>query len=68
MEYFSLLEARGKARIFPIVGIKGYASVFEVSSHEELLKLLNGNPMAPIETYTIHPLSEFPPASIAKVA
>ena len=68
MEYFGLLEARGKAKIYPIVGIKGYCSIFEVASHEELMKLLNGNPMAPIETYTIYPLGEFPPASIAKVA
>ena len=68
MEYFSLLEARGKAKIFPIVGLKGYASIFDVASHEELMKLLNGNPMAHIETYTIYALGDFPPVSIAQVA
>ena len=63
-----MLDAREKARIFPIVGMKGYASIFDVPSHEELMKLLNGNPMAAIETYTIYALGEFPPTSVAKVA
>ena len=68
MEYFALLDAREKARVFPIVGMKGYATLYDVASHEELMKLLNGNPMAHIETSTIYVLGEFPPKSLAKVA
>ena len=47
--------------MFPVVGLKGYATFFEVSSHEELLKLLQGNPMHTVEEYRIYPLGEFPP-------
>ena len=54
--------------MYPVVGMKGYASIFDVSSHEELMKLINANPMAHIETYTIYALGDFPPASIADVA
>jgi muconolactone delta-isomerase len=61
VEYFTLLDKRGKARVFPVVGLKGYATFFDVSSHEELLRLLRGNPMHPVEEYRIYALGEFPP-------
>lgn len=64
MEYFALLDQRGKARVYPVVGLKGYASFFEVASHEELLRLLRGNPMHPVENYRIFALSEFPPRAV----
>lgn len=55
------MDKTGTARIFPIVGLKGYASFFEVDSHEELLRILQGNPMHPVEEYRIYALSDFPP-------
>ena len=61
MEYFALLDKRGKARVFPVVGLKGYATFFDVASHEELLRLLQGNPMHTVEDYKIYALGEFPP-------
>jgi len=57
--YFFNLQLEGKARVEPIVGLKGYASLIETDSHEELLDLLKGNPMATIERYTVIPLADF---------
>jgi hypothetical protein len=61
VEYFALLDKRGKARVFPVVGLKGYAAFFDVESHEELLAHLRGNPMHDVEECTVYALSEFPP-------
>ena len=64
MDYFTLLDKRGKARVFPVVGLKGYATFYDVMSHEELLTLLQGNPMHSVEDYKVYPLGEFPPKGI----
>ncbi|MGH7905314.1 MAG: hypothetical protein ACREP6_01665, partial [Candidatus Binataceae bacterium] len=59
-----LLDRSEKYLKLPIVGLKGYATFFDAGSHEELLELLRGNPMHPVEEYRIFPLGEFPPKSI----
>ena len=58
------MDKRGKARVFPVDGLKGYAIFFDVTSHEELLKRLRGNPMHDIEETRVYALSEFPPRDL----
>jgi hypothetical protein len=64
VEYFALLDKRGKARVFPVVGLKGYAIFIDVASHEELLQRLRGNPMHDVEETKVYALSEFPPKGL----
>ena len=48
----------GKARVYPIAGLKGYATLVDVDDHEELKAVLRGNAMANIEKYTVIALGE----------
>jgi hypothetical protein len=47
----------GDAQVYPVVGRKGYAIVFEASNHQELLRFLYGNSMTFDEEYRVFPLT-----------
>ena len=53
VNYFLELVARNKASVYPVVGLKGYATFVDVDSHKELMDILRGNPMGHIERYTV---------------
>lgn len=56
--YFQrLAEEDPRVEVCPIVGLKGYATLATVESHEELLALLHDNPMGDIEDYRVLPLA-----------
>lgn len=57
--HFDSLHLSGRARVFPIAGLKGYATFVDAASHEELGEILAGNPMGHIEQYKVMPLREF---------
>jgi hypothetical protein len=59
VSHFMKLDAMNQAQVFPIVGIKGYATLVDVSSHEELKSILTGNAMCNIEQYTVITLGDF---------
>lgn len=56
--HFINLDMSGKAKVYPIAGLKGYATLVEVDSHEELKDVLMGNSMCNIEEYTVLALGE----------
>ncbi len=58
VNYFNNLNISGRARVFPIVGLKGYATIVDVDSHEALGAILAGNPMGHIEQYRILAIRE----------
>ena len=58
VSHFFNLNRDGKARVWPIAGLKGYATLVDVDSHEELGKILSDNPMRDIEEYKVIALSE----------
>ncbi|MCS4539897.1 MAG: hypothetical protein HYU03_04310 [Thaumarchaeota archaeon] len=57
VNYWMALHRQGKARIMATCGLKGYAIFLNVNSHEELNKILEGNPIRQYEEYTIYPLT-----------
>ena len=59
VSHFVDLDATGRARVHPIVGMKGYATLVDVESHEELKEVLRGNSMGHIEEYKVIALAEF---------
>jgi precorrin-6x reductase len=58
VRHFVQLAETGRARVFPIVGSKGYATFVDVSSHEELADIIADNPMRAIEEYRVIALRE----------
>jgi hypothetical protein len=58
VNYFLEMQVRGKARIYPVVGMKGYATFVDVANHQELINFLKGNPMGHIERYKVYPLGD----------
>ena len=58
VSHFVNLDRAGKARVWPIAGLKGYATLVDVESHEALGEILSGNPMRDIEEYQVIALSE----------
>jgi len=59
VSHFVDLDATGRARVQPIVGMKGYATLVDVKSHDELKDILRGNSMGHIEEYRVIALAEF---------
>jgi hypothetical protein len=45
--------------VFPIAGLKGYATFVDVASHEALGEILAGNRMGNIEQYKVIALRDF---------
>jgi hypothetical protein len=58
VSHFVNLDLSGKARVYPIAGLKGYATLVDVKSHEELKSVLSGNAMGNIEKYTVIALGD----------
>ena len=58
VNHFVNLDKTGKARVWPIAGLKGYATLVDVKSHEELRDILNGNAMRDIEEYKVIALGD----------
>ena len=56
--HFVILDRSGMARVSPIAGLKGYATLVDVKDHEELKFVLSGNAMGNIEKYTVIALGE----------
>jgi hypothetical protein len=52
------MDTMGKARVYPIAGLKGYATLVDVKDHEELKGVLSGNAMGNIEKYTVIALAD----------
>jgi hypothetical protein len=52
------MSVSGKARVYPIAGLKGYATLVDVASHEDLKTVLSGNAMGNIEKYTVIALAD----------
>jgi muconolactone D-isomerase len=60
-KYAGPLEARGKVvGRYHLVGQHGGAWIYEVSSNEELERLLAMSPVYNFARYEIHPLAEMP--------
>lgn len=58
VSHFMRLDVMNQARVYPIAGLKGYATLVDVQNHEELKAVLSGNAMANIENYTVMALGE----------
>ena len=58
VSHFVNLNMSGKARVYPIAGLKGYATLVDVENHDELKSVLSGNAMGNIEKYTVIALGE----------
>lgn len=58
VSYFMKLGVMEYARVFPIVGFRGYATLVDVTDHTHLKQILNGNPMGNEETYTVIALGD----------
>lgn len=53
MNHFYALDREGRARVLPVAGQKGYATLVDVDSHEALSAILEGNAMSRIEQYRV---------------
>ena len=58
VSHFVNMDMSGKARVYPIAGLKGYATLVDVNSHEDLKSVLSGNAMGNIEKYTVIALAD----------
>ena len=58
VNHFVNMDLSGKARVYPIAGLKGYATLVDVASHEDLKTVLSGNAMGNIEIYTVIALAD----------
>lgn len=58
VNHFVDLGASNRATVYPIAGLKGYATLVEVDNHDELRKVISGNAMANIEEYNIIALAD----------
>lgn len=58
VNHFVNLGASNRAKVYPIAGLKGYATLVDVDDHEELRQVVRGNAMGHIEEYTIIALAD----------
>ena len=58
VNYFLEQVARQKAVVHPVVGTRGYATLLDAGSNEDVLAFLKGNPMAHIERYEVFALAD----------
>ncbi|MEE9567953.1 MAG: rhodanese-like domain-containing protein [Candidatus Binatia bacterium] len=61
MEFFVQLHETGRAVVYPLLGLGGYATFIEVSSGRELRQYLQLNALWNDEDHTIHVLEEHRP-------
>jgi len=52
------LDQSNHAKVYPIVGYKGYATLVDVADHEQLRDVVRGNAMGHIEEYSIIALAD----------
>lgn len=57
VNYWMGLEKQGRAKIWAAVSYDGYAMIIDASSHDELNKILEGNPRRGDEEYTVLPVT-----------
>lgn len=58
VNHFVGLDASGRAKVYPIAGLKGYATLVDVADHEELREIVRGNAMGDIEEYKVIALAD----------
>ena len=58
VSHFVELDRGGRAKVYPIVGYKGYATLVDVDDHEQLRDVVRGNAMGHIEEYSIIALTD----------
>lgn len=58
VNHFVALGASNRAKVYPIAGLKGYATLVDVADHDELRAVLAGNAMGHIEEYTVLALAD----------
>lgn len=58
VNHFINMDQTGKARVYPIAGLKGYATLVDVKNHDDLKLVLSGNAMGNIEKYTVIALGD----------
>ena len=58
VSHFVDLGASNRATVYPIAGLKGYATLVDVDNHEELRDVVRGNAMGNIEEYSIIALTD----------
>ncbi len=56
--HFVELGSRNRATVYPIAGLKGYATLVDVDDHQELAEVVRGNAMGDIEEYFILALND----------
>ena len=58
VNHFVSLSQSNSATVYPIAGLKGYATLVDVDNHEELQQVVRGNAMGNIEEYKIIALAD----------
>ncbi len=58
VNHFVELGASARAKVYPIAGLKGYATLVDVANHDELREIIRGNAMGNIEEYKIIALAD----------
>ena len=58
VNHFVDLSRSNRATVYPIAGMKGYATLVDVGDHDELKQVVRGNAMGNIEEYRIIALAE----------
>lgn len=58
VSHFVNMDMTDKARVYPIAGLKGYATLVDVKDHEDLKSVLSGNAMGNTEKYTVIALAD----------
>lgn len=58
VNHFVELGASARAKVYPIAGLKGYATLVDVDNHEQLREVVRGNAMGHIEEYSIMALTD----------
>lgn len=53
VNHFNNLELSGRAKVYPVVGMKGYATFVDAEDHDVVRDILGGNPMGHTEEYTL---------------
>ena len=58
VNHFVELDHSGRATVYPIAGLKGYATLVDVADHDELREVVRGNAMSNIEEYKVIALAD----------
>ena len=58
VNHFVSLGSSNRASVYPIAGLKGYATMVDVDDHDALREVVAGNAMGNIEEYRIIALAD----------